>query len=347
VTNLIFVLSLFFICALTSLCVNEKKNTNNKIKWYIILSIIIIIGVALRDGNSLNDYKNYVDIYNNSSRAGDVEPSFYIIKQISEPLGGMMAMFAIYAFLCVFIKIVAFYRLTKLLFLTLTVYVANIMILHDMTQIRAGVTSAVFLYSIPFLRDGKHIKYLICVLIATFFHFSGLLLIIPCLYWIKCIRNSFLFLALIIPIGYLLGGTIFDVSNFPIESIRIKLQMYKNLQAAGAAGLKDLNLFNPYIIFRIALYYILLSKSRLIAAHNENFKCLLFIESIALFVFPAFSSIALLGYRGSELIGIVEVVLYPMLFYAIKPRLAGKLSVIGIGALLLGVNLTYKHLIYI
>lgn len=344
--NLIFVVALFIICYIVALCRNQR-NTYINTQIYSILSILILLIVAFRDGSSLNDYINYIEIYNDSSRVGDVEPSFFLLKTITKNLGGITALFFIYSLLCVVIKVIAFYRLTKLLFLTLVVYVANIMILHDMTQIRAGVASAIFLYSIPFLKNYNYFKYILCVVIATFFHYSGLLLLFPCLYWIRFLRESQWFLLLIVPIGYVLGGTIFDISNIPIESIRIKLEMYKNLQAIGAAGLKDLNLFNPYILFRISLYYILLYKSGIISAHNDNFKCLLFIEGIALFVFPALSAIALLGYRGSELLGVVEVVLYPMLFYAIKPRLAGKLTVICIGALLLGVNLTYKHLIYI
>lgn len=318
----------------------------SKPKGFFAIAVIILLFVAFRDGTTLNDYSNYVDLYYNN-RLNEVEVSFYFIKNITHYLGGIMGLFVIYAVLCVSTKIIGIYKLTNLLFLTLGIYISNIMILHDMTQIRAGVTSGIFLCSIPYLMRKEKVKYIFCVLLASFFHFSGLLLFIPCLYWVNKLRESKWFYWGIIPIGYLIGNTIFDIANFPIEPIRQKLQMYQNLQATGSAGLKDLNVFNPYIIFRIALYYILLYKAQVIEPYNKYFKCILFIEAIALFIFPAFSSLAILGYRGSELIGVVEIVLYPMLYYILRPKVLAKLSVIGIGGLLLIINLTYKHLIYL
>lgn len=342
--NLLSTLGLFTLALIISLSRNGVKGHNKSI-YYFCFFILTFVLVAFRDGDSLNDYNNYVDLYNSNSRNGEVEYSFYVIRNISRKLGDFRILFFIYALFCVGIKFMSFYRLTNLLFLTLVVYISNIMLLHDMTQIRAGVASGIFLFSIPYLERQEKVKYLLCVLAATFFHNSGLLFFLPCLYWVKAFRNKIMLLT-IIPLGYVLGGTIFDVSNFPIEAIRIKLQIYVNLQASQSAGLKDLNIFNPYILFRICLYYLLLWKQSIIAQNNKYFNCLIFIEAIALFIFPAFSSIAILGYRGSELLGIVEVVLYPMLYYAIKPKIVAKFSVVSIATALLIVNLTYKHLIY-
>lgn len=344
--NAIFVV---FVFILSSICSFSKGSPTSKIKrqLFLIISIIIVLGVIFRDGNTLNDYSNYISLYNSHTRSTEVETSFILIRNISRNLGGFFFLVLIYGLLGVITKLIAIRRLTELTFLTLVIYTSNIMILHDMTQIRAGVTSGIFLLSIPYLVNNQKSKYILCTLVATFFHFSGLLLFLPCLYWIKPLRNSKLFYWIIIPIGYLLGGTIFNIDNIPIESIRLKLVMYKNLQEIGSAGLKELNIFNPYILFRIALYYLILSKENLISPHNKYFKCILFIEALALFIFPALSSIAILGYRGSELIGVVEIILYPMLYYILRPKLAAKSCVIGIGGLLLGINLTYKHLIYL
>ena len=342
--NASIVLLLFIICCFCS--IGSFKSKKRQLISYTIISIIILIFVAFRDGNSLNDYSNYINLYN-TNRIGEVEPSFYLIRDITQHLGGIITLFFIYAFLGVSFKIIAIYKITDLLFLTLIIYISNIMILHDMTQIRAGVTSGIFLFSIPYLATQEKLKYCICCAVAIFFHSSGILLLLPTLFWFSTIRNSEKLIFLLIPIGYLLGNTVLNLNNIPIESIRIKLEMYKSLQASNSAGLKDLNIFNPYILFRIAMFYILLWKGNIIQKHNPYFKPLIFVEAIGLFIFPVFSSIAILGYRGSELIGVVEILLYPMLYYVIRPNLFGKLIVILIGALLLVVNLTYKHLIYI
>ncbi|MCI9607825.1 MAG: EpsG family protein [Muribaculaceae bacterium] len=313
----------------------------------MVLSLLIILVVTLRDGSTLNDYANYVEIYNYSDRITEVEPSFMLIKYISKPIGGVVALFIIYSLLCTIIKLLAIKKLTDLYLLSILIYISNIMLLHDMTQIRAGVASALFLYAIPYLSKKCYLKYCLCILIATCFHYSGLLLFIPCIYWIKSLRQHKLFLYIIIPLGYILGGTIFNVSHIPIESIRFKLEMYQQLQASGAKGFQDLNLYNPYILFRICVYYILLSKRKIISVHNKYTDCLLFIDAISIAIFPLFSSISLLGYRGSELIGVVELITYPFFYYIIKPKFIAKDTVISIGILLLVVNITHKHLIII
>ena len=344
-SNLIIVLFLFVFTGISAF-VEPGLNKDTRRKLYILVSVIIVIFVGLRDGSSLNDYGNYVRIYNDLTRRSEVEFSYNVICSLAGSLGGVSVMFFIYALLGTSTKLFAFYRLTDLKFLTLAIYVSNIMILHDMTQMRAGVASGIFLLALPYLCDRKVLKYLLLVALAFCFHYSSLLFLIPCLFWIKSLRDNRWFYLLIIPIGYLLGTTVLNPEMIPYEPIKAKILMYRNLQQMGSTGFPDLNIFNPYILFRIAIYFILLWKFNLIKRFNRYFQVLMFIEGLAICLFPAFSSIALLGYRGSELLGIVEVVLYPMLYYAIKPKTAAKFSVISIAAALLIVNLTYKHLIY-
>ena len=138
----------------------------------------------------------------------------------------------------------------------------------------------------------------------------------------------------------------FDISVIPIESIRLKLEMYQHLQEQSVQGFTDANLFNPYFLFRCALYYGMLWKRDTIGTYNPYFPLFIKIEGIALFLFPALSFISLLGYRGSELLGVVEIILYPLFMYAFRPRIAAKMAVIGIGTLLLAVNIIHKHLIF-
>ncbi|ROT16373.1 EpsG family protein [Paramuribaculum intestinale] len=343
-SNLIFVLTAFAVVSCIALSESHNRKCNTRL--YIFLSVLLVIFVGIRDGSSLNDYNNYIRIYNDLSRRSEMEFSYNAICDVAKYLGGVSLVFFMYAVLGMTTKLIAFERLTKLPFLTLTVYIANIMILHDMTQIRAGVASGIFLLSLQYLFEGRKMRYVMMIALAFCFHYSSLLFLLPCLYWNKHLRDGVWFYVTIIPIGYLLGSTIINPEMIPYEPLRVKIVMYRELQQSGVNGFTDLNVFNPYIVFRIALYYLLLYKSNLIEPHNKFFKLFLFIDGLAICIFPALSSIAILGYRGSELLGVVEILLYPMLYYAIKPKLYAKLSVISIAAVLLLINLTYKHLIY-
>ncbi len=346
--NLFFVLGAYIYCVFISCIKSVNKTLKCSKILFCIIIFILIVCVAFRDGSTLNDYENYSSYYYSDLNDGAVfEPSFYWITHISRYAGSIFVLFFIYSFLGIGLKGVAIYKLTNLRFLTLCVYISNILILQDMTQIRAGVAAGFFLISIPYLKDIRKLEYLIIILIASLFHYSALLFLICCLFWIKKIRYKRSFLWLIIPICYSLSGTALNLNLIPFEPLRLKLDMYQQLQEDGVVGFTKLNIFNPYILFRIILYYFILWKARFIIIHNQYFQTLIFIESIALSIFPLFSAIPLLGYRGSELLGVVEIILYPLLIYCFKQKIIGTIFVILISALLLTINLTYKVLIKI
>ena len=343
--NCIFVIGSYLFCIFNSLQSSVRRlNKDRHLYWFIIFALILF--VTFRDGDSLNDYDGYVSLYSSVSRTV-IEPAFLLIREIARCGGSIYIMFFLYALIGVGTKGIAINRITQLKFLTLCIYISNILILHDMTQMRAGVASGIFLLALPYLKDKKVLKYIVLISIAILFHYSAILFLLCCFFWVKRIATSKIFLWSIIPLGYLLGGTIVDTSLIPFEPLRLKLEMYQKLNESGTEGYTSLNIFNPYILFRIILYYIILWKSKLIEGKNQYFNVLIFIESIAIFVFPFLSFIPILGYRGSELLGIVEILLYPFMIYCFKPQLHGKICVIGISLLLLIVNLTYKSLIII
>lgn len=343
--NYIFVIGSYLFSIFHSLqSTSYRSKKNRDLYWFVIFALILF--VTFRDGSSLNDYDGYVSLYSSVNRIV-IEPAFLLIREVARSGGNIYLMFFLYALIGIGTKGIAINNITQLKFLTLCVYISNILILHDMTQMRAGVASGLFLLALPYLKDRKILKYITLISIATLFHYSAILFLFCCIFWVKKLATNKVFLWSIIPLGYLLGGTIVDPSLIPFEPLRLKLEMYQKLNESGTDGYTSLNLFNPYIIFRIILYYIILWKSSLIINKTPYFNVLIFIESIAIFVFPFLSFIPILGYRGSELLGVVEILLYPLMIYCFKPRLYGKICVIGISLLLLIVNLTYKALIKI
>ena len=337
---------LFVGCAIIAL---GESSIKRKQLYFIygLTGFLMVLAAGLRDGNTVSDYKTYLNMFQ-YPEASTVEPTFTLIGSLVKAVCPWpVLLFVIYASIGVTCKILAIKRLTSLLFLSLVIYISNVYLLHDMTQIRAGVASGIFLLAIRPLAEHKIFRYTALILLASLFHYSSLLLLPLVVLKNQPIasKSKYLWWS-IVPLGFIVHGTMFDISVIPIESIRLKLEMYQHLQEQSVQGFTDANLFNPYFLFRCALYYGMLWKRDTIGTYNPYFPLLIKIEGIALFLFPALSFISLLGYRGSELLGVVEIILYPLFMYAFRPRIAAKMAVIGIGTLLLAVNIIHKHLIF-
>ena len=107
-----------------------------------------------------------------------VEPTFTLISSLVKAVCPWpVLLFVIYASIGVTCKIFAIKRLTSLLFLSLVIYISNVYLLHDMTQIRAGVASGIFLLAIRPLAEHKIFRYTALILLAALFHYSSLLLL--------------------------------------------------------------------------------------------------------------------------------------------------------------------------
>ncbi len=341
--------ALFVVCCLFAL-IEPEQRTRQFTFLYALVGVFMVLIAGLRDGNTVGDYKVYLEMFHSPEAFPTIEPSFGLICNLTKALyPAPILMFLVYAGIGVSCKMYAINRLTPLLFLSLVIYISNQFILYDMIQIRAGAASGLFLLAIKPLADRKRLLYIGLVLLASFFHYSALLLLPLCVLNDKQITvKGRYFWWCIIPIGYLLSFISTDIISYiPIENIRTKLELYRQLQEQGEDGYAVANLFSPYFLFRCILYYYMLWKYDQISLHNRYFPLLIKIEGIALFLFPTLSFIPLLGYRASELLSLVEIVLYPQVIYTFRPSWMAKVVAIGIGLIFLMVNLFYRHLIIV
>lgn len=348
--NTICIVGLLFIFCAVMTMVEPNLSRKEKLVFYGLTGFSMILIAGLRDGNTVGDYKNYLEMYKNPESYLTLESSFKLICNFTKTIWpSPYFMFLIYAGIGVTCKILAIKRLTSLLFLSLVIYISNVFLLYDMIQMRAGVAAGIFLLAIPSLADRKLTCYITLILLASYFHYSALALLSLCLINNRELKTkSKYFWWSIIPLGFLVNILLGDITTFiPIKAIRLKLELYQQLQEQGEQGYKDANLFSPTFLFRSTLYYYLLWKYDFIQQKNKYFSLLIKIEGVSLFLFPALSFISLLGYRLSELLGMVEIILYPLLIYTLKPQVAAKTIGIGIGILLLSVNIFYRHLIII
>jgi hypothetical protein len=327
----------------------NAEGTGRRYAWLLwTFGVLLMLFAGLRS-NQFSDYANYVNMYKQLAAGNTVtvEPSYHIIAWlVREVLGNnTLYLFAIYAIIGISLKLIAIRRLTELWLLSLAVYASSYFILHDCIQIRAAVASGFLLLCIKPLAERRGWRFLLFAASAALFHLSALA-VLP-LWLMKNNRlNRWLF-ALLIPVGYLMWAANIDILaiNGPIEYVQEKIVMYRTLKTSNVGDYAKINVFNLVYLAKILMYYLLLWKYNLVAANNKYACLLMKIWGISLFSFTAFSFIPGVAFRIHELLGIVEVILIPLLYYVVRPKPIARLCVVAVGVALALIVVFYNGLI--
>lgn len=335
---------IFILYSLSSIYLISFTNPKYHNRFYIFLGIILIFTAGLRPDDIDQDYQNYLDsyYYPSFSRA---EPTFLIISHVVKVcFGDPLYLFLIYASLGVIIKFTAFKELSNLYLLSGVIYLCNFFILHEMTQIRVGIAAAILLLCIKPIYDRNLKKFIVLVAISISFHYTSLMFL-P-LWFLKPKKiNKYFYL--FIPIAYILAIKDFRIGYLikyiTIEEIQILYQLYSSKVMDDT----ELNIFNLLILIRCLIGFILLYNIDKLTKINKYAILLLKIYILSIIIFILFSDLPVLSFRGSELYGIVEVILIPFLFYVFY---RGKTSIfipLTLGFLLLYMSLFINKILII
>lgn len=330
----------YLVCSVASL---ENRRTAKVV--YIAVGITLTLLAALRPEGVDNDYAEYVSHFNNYDQIALLEPTFKAIAWFSHTFLGSnyIFLFAVYAVLGVTLKFIAIRELSNFALLSVAIYISQFFILHEMTQIRAGIASSFMLLSIKPLFERNWRRFLLYALCATAFHLSGV--IILALWFINPHRRLKIYL-LLIPAAiliYLLGVDILGI--IPIPYLSAKIAIYQNLREYTDCVHNHINLFNSLYLVRLGLCYLLFWAAPTLRKHNRYFTLLLKIYTISLAAMPLFAPIPVVAFRTHELLGIVEIILVPTLVFLFRPTNIAYLVVILYGFCLLMISLFYNRLL--
>lgn len=299
-----------------------------KFGLYVTLCIALILTTGLKPIGFDNDSDVYESIFNSTEKPSPsilVEYSFIWISNLLKNIhDDIHIVFLFYAILAVCIKFYSIYRLTPLVSLALVIYIGNFYLLHDCIQIRASVASAFFLLSIKPFSDGRKWLGAIWLLIALFFHYSSLILFVVLLLSNKPLSIVWrIALACLVPIGlFMFVMHINPIASLPIPYIEEKLTTYEELKNKGIFD--EISIFNVLVWMRIIIFLYALYFYNIIYEHCKYLPLILKIMGISIFSFFALSSIPILSERVNELFGIVEILLFPCIYYTIRPESAAK-----------------------
>jgi hypothetical protein len=293
------------------------------------LCIIMIFLCAFRTIGVDPDSESYEEIFKSNENNPKllVEFSFLFISGIIKNFtDDVHYLFLIYAMLGITIKFYALRQLSPWYFLPLVIYFGNYFILHDFIQIRAAVASAMLLLAIRPLSEGNKKRAIVYFLIANLFHYSSLVFY-PILFFSNNLSKIWKYaLIAIMPLGAILFMLRLDfLSALPIPYIQEKLEMYKTLTETGffeEFNLKNVPLWIQYVIILYSLYFY-----DTILEKCPALPLLLKATAYSMFFFFAFSSVSVVAGRFQELLGIVELALFPCVCYTIRPQFYGKIAV--------------------
>ncbi|WP_413706959.1 EpsG family protein [Ralstonia sp. Ralssp110] len=286
----------------------------------LFLAGLLVPPAALRLGLQTADTDVYLQQYGEYDLGegllnGPFEPAFMFLSWVGKELGANSFQYLwIVALVGVLLKLLGIYRSSHFFWLSILVYISKYFLLHEMTQMRAGIATGIFLYSLPMLHRRDGVRYFFCSLTATAFHQSAIiyLLIYPIC---KESKRKILSLSMVIGIGLMFSllnanGMLFEFLSNYIPKIRA----YLILLASGEYA--DINLFNAEIILKIFVWCVILSRYDRLSNRYYLFDVLFKVWTMSIVLYFALASVPVFAFRVGELLDVVAIPLLPALIVA-------------------------------
>lgn len=291
------------------------------------VALLLIFIAGFRPIGLDRDSPNYVSLLNipfSQANFLDKEPAFWMLVEINRVLfsSNERTFFLIFAIIGVSLKILAINRLSSMPFLSLWAYICLYFILHEMTQIRAGVASGIFLLAIQDIVNRNFKNYLIKTFLAVMFHYSAIIML-P-LYFLNPKRiNYALFLTLPI-LGIILGILTKNEMRYLIEMsseflpkfMGVKISTYLSLLEMGEHN--QIDIFNFYYTSLLIVCYFLLFNTKY--SKSNLYIILLKILGIMLFFFYSLAVVPVFAFRISEFLGVALIILIPHIALMFKQK---------------------------
>jgi hypothetical protein len=280
----------------------------------VIVGITLILFSGLKPIGIDRDSVNYVNMIKESIKFEDLylrEPAFNVI-QIFNGLAfdkSTTAFFLIFAFLGVSLKIIAILRSSLYPILSLIIYICFYYILHDLTQIRVGVASALFLLAINDRINDRKPNSVIKAFAAMCFHYSAVLALVIFLINKNKINKT---MYLLLPIAGVMATLILNVNvlsfaaQYLPDFLSSKIKTYLSIENNDV--LNQINVFNFYYSTLLFIYFSII----IFIGDNLKSRDILYVKllGLGLFCFYAMAFLPVMAFRISEFYCIVIIVLF-------------------------------------
>lgn len=289
-----------------------------KYQRYIImlfLWLLLTLFAGLRYNNA--DWGQYVIMFEEAISTYEftsVDIGFDIISKI---LGiftdSPLSLFLFYAATATALNLESFKKYSPYFLICILFYFVHHYVLKEMIQIRAGLASAICLYSIRYLSDNKYKKFFIIWIAAVLVHLSAIIWGIT---WF-CHRykmtfktiNYIVILSLIIGIVYPFGNLIKLFANGIDERLSAYIA-YGDEGYAGSLGIfTNINtLKTMFVFFLISLYH------KRLESNSKYFIPIYYAYAAGLSWLMIFNDFAIIGARMSSILFSVEPIIISYIY---------------------------------
>lgn len=316
----------------------------------VFLAIVLILFAGLRGIDVSQDGMNYTIMFDKYEQYSDW--FFYTneIMAVAIPvtlkylgLYSYASVFLLFAFLGVTFKFIAIRKYSLIPLLSVIFYFVSNFLLHEMTQIRAGIATGILLLSVVDIYDKKLLNFLLKVGCAWLFHISSLIFI-P-FYFINPkkihVKVYLLGLMFVIPLGAARAFNIFAI--FPsIVNFNQKLQIYEIVQSK----FQSVNLINVVMLLNLLILMLLFMNIAKVIEKSKYaiiFIKMYFVSILCTFLF---SSVPILSWRIGEIFSVSNFIVISYLPYTTKSKTLMVISIVLISLVMLSFYLFHDELIY-
>ena len=318
------IIAVFIGCSLASFDYKRKLN------YPFVIFLLLLFLIFVRPLNWGADALVYTDMYEQITSGNKLnqEFTFIIISKIVYFLGdSVKLLFFIYGLCSLSFKLNSIRKYAYYPYVTFLFYFSTWFILHDMYQVRVGVSIAFFYFSIYFLQKKKSMSYLLCACVATAFHTQAALLFCFILIPKKKINiysvAGLLFIVIFSYVLYFLKIDIFKNSIVFLRQLKIprihQVMYYYDIATSGVIDLGKINAFSPIVLVRLMLSLILLfqyKRLNLVDWYPVLIRILVLSFALRMILYP----IPVLGMRIYEFFTCIDIFLFPLFLQIIREK---------------------------
>jgi hypothetical protein len=229
----------------------------------------------------------------------------------------------IYAFLGVLIKIYSINKYSDNKLISILVYLGLFYILYEFNTIRSSIASAIFLLSLEDIKNRNFKNYLIKTIIATMFHYAGIVMLPFYFINARFIRDNLLkliFLAIIFDVVHINVLIIELLIKVLPSFISSRLSIYQAMLKEGLFVKVSFqrDIYNILMLFILIVARSIIRKKHINQIDNSDFEIVSNILLFSIFLFYLFRSIPVLASRVSEITNIYIVLFVPIIYKIIS-----------------------------
>lgn len=317
-----------YLCALISLDKYLPEKIGKYLSVFLFFSLLVFCSMR---GGIDRDHQSYINIYGYILNGTNylIEPTFYFFTYISHFfLESSLLLFLLYAFIACSLKFYIFRKYCIFPVVSILVYYCNYYFLHEMTQIRVGVSIALAIIGINFWVQGYKKYFWPFLFLSFLFHFSALVFLIVPFVPLRRIRNKELLVYLtIILISYFLFFVKFGLAKFfsyiPIGFVQEKFIAYS--QKASLGNVEAVNVFSSLQLIKISVIFLVHFFVPRNLKNNSFFNIMFRFYIYSCICWVMFFDIPAFAIRLSELFGFAEVFILPYLLFVSRKKIVGVL----------------------